>query len=199
MSNKFNKLSKKVINNVKFEQFNYKKIVIEKPEDVLPPEMLKKLEKVTVVPNCCTNNAYQVSYYLPEVDFVECVFGEAKEFSLNPHCINYYQGHFFDVSITQDWETLPYLLVRQFKSKEIQKVYKCFYSEFFGNIIAETNGTIVTFLPNKFGKVLSTNGCMVYDKNSDGYEVFYFSDITMKKVSSRAKFLDKEEYYKMVA
>ena len=83
MSNKFKKLTKTVISNVEFEEYDDEKIVVEKAEDVLPQDLIEKVNKIPFFPNHCTYNAYRVSYFIPEVDFVECLFGDNSDFTLN--------------------------------------------------------------------------------------------------------------------
>ena len=174
-----------------------KLIVVEKAEDVLPQDLIEKVNKIPFFPNHCTYNAYRVSYFIPEVDFVECLFGDNSDFTLNPHCINRYKGHYFDVSFD---DNVPYFVKRVFKSKEIQKVFKFKPNNLYGsyNGIFETKGTITSFLPNKDGKILSSKGCMVSSSYPDGYKKVEF-DRFGQKVHSVAKYIDKDEYYQMVA
>ena len=197
MSNKFKKLTKTVISNVKFDEYDDEKIVVEKAEDVLPQDLIEKVNKIPFFPNHCTYNAYRVSYFIPEVDFVECLFGDNSDFTLNPHCINRYKGHYFDVSFD---DNVPYFVKRVFKSKEIQKVFKFKPNNLYGsyNGIFETKGTITSFLPNKDGKILSSKGCMVSSNYPEGYKKVEFVRFG-QKVHSVAKYIDKDEYYQMVA
>lgn len=198
MSNKFNKLKKTVINNVKLEEYDDEKIVVEKAEDVLPQDLLEKVKNLPVFPNRCTSNAYSVSYHIPDVDFVECLFGVDFNSSLNPHCINRYNGHYFDVTLS---DADPYFVKRVFKSKEIQKVYKPSLLKIAGKFVRIPNkkGAIVTFIPNKEGKVLSSKGCMVQSCYPEGFEEYEFYNRYGQFVRSVIKYVDRDEYNKMAA